>query len=124
VFKNDDVISDSIAEIQGIKYKERGRLFKKALIEVQGRSKIILEGKKDSIQRLYQRLLPFLSPELRVGVRYQSPYSQQSRPVPPVQAPHASLSDAPRFCPSCGIELLQNTRFCQNCGQSLIGITP
>lgn len=82
MFKNDDVISDSIAEIQGIKYKERGRLFKKALIEVQGRSKIILEGKKDSIQRLYQRLLPFLSPELRVCVRYQSPYSQQSRSAP------------------------------------------
>ena len=75
VFKNDDVISDAISEIQGIKYKEQGRLFKKAFIEVQGRSKIILEGKKDSILRLYQRLLPFLSPELRVGVRYQSPYS-------------------------------------------------
>ena len=34
LFKNDDVISDEIAEIQGIRYKERGRLFKKALIEV------------------------------------------------------------------------------------------
>ena len=123
VFKNDDVISDAIAEIQGIKYKERGRLFKKACIEVQGRSKIILEGKKDSILRLYQRLLPFLSPELRVGVRYQSPYSQKPRPSSPSRATQTPLSDTPKFCPSCGIELLLSTRFCQNCGQSLIGVT-
>lgn len=123
IFKNDDVISDTISEIQGIKYKERGRLFKKSFIEIYGRSKIRLEGEKKSMLTLYQRLLPFLSPELRVGIRSQSPYAQpiQSLASERITSP---ISKAPKFCEDCGTEILLTKRFCPNCGRSLIGVTP
>ena len=123
IFKNDDVISDTISEIQGIKYKEKGMLFKKSFIEIHGRSKIILEGEKNSMLALYQRLLPFLSPELRVGVRSQSPYAQPAQsPAPERVTP--PISKAPKFCSGCGTELLFTERFCHSCGRSLIGVTP
>lgn len=60
VFKKDDVISESLSDIQGIKYKEEGILNKKGIIEVSGRTKIPLEGKPSEIKALYQNLLPFM----------------------------------------------------------------
>ncbi len=112
VFKSDDVVTEAIRDIQGIKYKERGIIFKKSYLEVLSQSKIILEGKQASIKTLFQRLLPFLSPELRATQSYQAPL--QSNDITPMSQ---TVSSSFHYCPSCGIELSANEKFCHNCGQ-------
>ena len=116
LFKSDDVVTEAIRDVQGIKYKESGMIFKSAYLEVQSRSKLILRGDPAAIKTLYQRLLPFLSPDMR-GMQ------QAYQPMPPVysqpyipQAPPAT-STSPKFCSNCGIELPPNGRFCHNCGK-------
>lgn len=112
VFKSDDVVTEAIRDIQGIKYKERGILLKTSYLEILSHSKIILEGKQASIKTLYQRLLPFLCAELRATQSYQAP--PQSTEVPLMSQTGSSSF---HYCPSCGIELLANEKFCHNCGQ-------
>jgi hypothetical protein len=113
-FKSDDVVTEAIRDIQGIKYKERGTLFKTSYIEVQSHSKIILEGKQASIKTLYQRLLPFLSPELRATQIYQVP--PQSTDI--LQTTQTA-SNSFHYCIECGIEISANEKFCHNCGQPI-----
>jgi hypothetical protein len=113
LFKSDDVVTEAIRDIQGIKYKETGMLIKSSYLEILSKSRIVLSGNRAALKTLYQRLLPFLSPELRVP---QVPYSS----VPPVypQPPMTQPSyGQPRFCSGCGIELSPNERFCHNCGK-------
>jgi hypothetical protein len=112
VFKSDDVITEAIRDIQGIKYKEKGILLKKSYLEIQSYSKIILEGKQASIKTLYQRLLPFLCAEMRATHSYQEP--PQSTDIPMMTQ---TVSSSFHYCPSCGIELSANEKFCHNCGQ-------
>jgi len=112
VFKSDDIVTEAIRDIQGIKYKERGILLKTSYLEILSHSKIILEGKQASIKTLYQRLLPFLCAELRATQSYQAP--PQSTDIPPMSQ---TVSSSFHYCPSCGIELSANEKFCHNCGQ-------
>jgi hypothetical protein len=104
--KSDDVVTEAIRDIQGIRYRETGMLVKKAQIELSGKSKLMLGGDIESLKALHQRLLPFLSPELR-----QTP--QPNYPTPP------QAHSVPRNCPSCGIEVAQVEKFCHNCGKQL-----
>ena len=112
IFKSDDVVTEAIRDIQGIKYKESGMIFKSAYLEILSKSKIVLSGNQAALKTLYQRLLPFLSPELRST---QSSYA----PAPPTYAPPVSQTTygSPKFCSGCGIELSPNERFCHNCGK-------
>ncbi len=110
--KSDDVVTESISDIQGIRYRETGMLVKKAQIEISGRSKLMLGGNADSLKALYQRLLPFLSPELRQHPQ-PMPIPQPDYPTPP------QVRSVPRNCPSCGIEVAQIEKFCHNCGKKL-----
>jgi hypothetical protein len=114
IFQSDDVVTEAIRNIQGIKYKERGILLKTSSLEVLGQSKLVLEGKQASIKALYQRLLPFLSPELRAPP--SSPVLSSPSDLP------SMAQTAPRlvhYCPDCGIELFANEKFCHNCGHPL-----
>ena len=113
LFKSDDVVTEAIRNIQGIKYREKGIFFKTSYIEVISNSKIVLTGNKASMKTLYQRLLPFLSPELRVNRSYQAPPPAYPPPAPSID------SSSSNYCPSCGIELFPNEKFCHNCGKQL-----
>ena len=77
LFKSDDVITEAIRDIQGIKYKETGAIFKKSYLQILSKSRLVLSGNPAALKTLYQRLLPFLSPELRTP---QIPYP----PMPPM----------------------------------------
>ncbi len=111
LIKSDDVISEAIGDIQGIRYRETGMLVKKAEIQISGKSKLFLGGNRDSLKTLYQRLLPFLSPEVR---------QSQSTPIPQSDIPTLSqVRSVPRNCPYCGIEVAQVEKFCHNCGKKL-----
>ncbi len=114
IFQSDDVVTEAIHEIQGITYKERGLFVKTSSLEVLGHSKIVLEGKQAAIKALYQRLLPFLSPELRPPLNSQDAPSAAEFPPPSSPAPLPI-----RHCPDCGIELFPEERFCHNCGHPL-----
>ncbi len=94
-------------------------VFKSAYLEVTSKSKIILTGNPLAMKTLYQRLLPFLSPEMRMPTGYFPQAQPVYQPPPPAYAPPMgqSVSNASRFCPECGIELSPNMRFCHNCGK-------
>jgi len=111
-FKSDDVVTEAIRDIQGIKYKEVGMFVKTAELIISSRSKFVLTGNQASMKALYQRLLPFLSPELRL------PQSSYPSMPPPYSPPTPPTTFGPsRFCPNCGIELSPNMKFCHNCGK-------
>lgn len=118
IFKSDDVVTEAIRDVQGIKYKESGILFKSAYLEVLSKSKLVLTGNQAAIKTLYQRLLPFLSPEMRTNPMPYQPmppaYAQPYAPPAPQVTPGSS-----QFCPNCGIELPPNCHFCHNCGKPI-----
>lgn len=108
LIKNDDVVTEAIRDIQGIKYREMGLIVKSGELVISGKTRMQFGGSKDSMKALYQRLLPFLSPEYRT-TQYQQPPNPSYAPIPP-----SSMN-----CPNCGIELPSNARFCHNCGKQL-----
>lgn len=119
LFKGDDVVTEAIRDIQGIKYKETGAIFKSSFVEIIcTNTKRQLAGNPASLKALYQQLLPFLTPEMRQPMTAQTLYMQG----PPVYQNPVSQQEslAPtKFCPNCGIELSTNNKFCGNCGKPL-----
>ncbi len=116
LIKNDDVVTEAIRDIQGIKYREMGLIVKSGELIISGKTRMHFGGSKDSMKALYQRLLPFLSPEYRTA-QYQQPPSPSYAPIPPssyVPAPPSSMN-----CPNCGIELPSNARFRNSCGKQM-----
>jgi len=115
LFKSDDVVTEAIRDIQGIKYKEEGIIFKSSHLEILSKSKLVLSGNQAALKTLYQRLLPFLSPELRTPQVPYPPMPPMNQQQPMPQPNHGQ----PKFCSGCGIELSPNERFCHNCGKQL-----
>ena len=115
LFKSDDVVTESIKDIQSIKYKEEGMFLKKSYLIIESKSKIVLSGDRDALKTLYQRLLPFITPELRHSQTFHLPMPPAYTQQPITHIDHG----APKFCPECGIELAPNMRFCHNCGKQL-----
>ena len=60
LFKKDDVVSISLGELQGVKYKEQGILRKKGILEVHGKTLVRLFGRADEMKTLYQQLMQFI----------------------------------------------------------------
>ncbi len=60
IFKRDDVVTAKLTDVQGIKYKEKGLIAKKGIIEVLGKTKLQLEGPAKEMKALYQQLLQFI----------------------------------------------------------------
>jgi hypothetical protein len=115
LFKSDDVVTEAIRDIQGIKYKEEGIIFKSSHLEILSKSKLVLTGNQAALKTLYQRLLPFLSPELRAP---PVPYPSMPPMYPQQPMPQPTYGQS-RFCSGCGIELSPNERFCHNCGKQV-----
>ena len=60
VFKSDDVVTQRLDELQGVKYKEQGMIGKKGIIQVQGKTSMDLVGSAAEIKTLYQQMMAFL----------------------------------------------------------------
>ena len=60
VFKSDDVVTFKLEDVQGIKYKEKGIIGKKGIIEIHSKTLATLSGPASEMKSLYQQLLGFL----------------------------------------------------------------
>jgi hypothetical protein len=60
LFKNDDVVTQRLDELQGIKYSEQGIIDKKGIIRIESRTQMNLEGSAKEMKALYQQMMQFL----------------------------------------------------------------
>jgi len=60
LFKNDDVVSQKLDELQGIKYSEEGIIDRKGKIRIEGKTRMDLEGSAKEMKALYQQMMQFL----------------------------------------------------------------
>jgi len=60
MFKNDEVVTQKLDELQGIKYSEEGIIGKRGTIHIEGRTKMDLRGAAAEIKILYQQMMQFL----------------------------------------------------------------
>jgi hypothetical protein len=60
LLKNDDVISQKLDELQGIKYSEKGIIDRMGTISMEGKTRINLEGSAKEMKALYQQMMQFL----------------------------------------------------------------
>lgn len=60
LFKNDDVITQRLDELQGIKYSEKGIIDKRGTISIEGKTRTNLEGSAKEMKALYQQMMQFL----------------------------------------------------------------
>jgi hypothetical protein len=60
LFKNDDVVTQKLDELQGIKYSEEGIIDRKGTIRIEGKSRLNLEGSAKEMKVLYQQMMQFL----------------------------------------------------------------
>ena len=61
VLKNDDIVTQKLDELQGIKYSEQGIIGKKGIIHVEAKSsRMDLIGSAAEIKGLYQQMMQFM----------------------------------------------------------------
>jgi hypothetical protein len=60
LFKNDDVVTQRLDELQGIKYSEEGIIDRKGTIRIEGKTRMELEGSAKEMKALYQQMMQFL----------------------------------------------------------------
>ena len=60
LFKKDDIISQKLDQLQGIKYSEKGIIDKRGVIQVESKTKMDLEGPAEEMKALYQQMMQFL----------------------------------------------------------------
>jgi len=58
--KNDDVVSQKLDDLQGIKYAEQGIISRKGVIRIEGKTQMNLEGPAKEMKALYQQMMTFL----------------------------------------------------------------
>ncbi len=60
VVKKDDVVTQKLDELQGVKYIEKGLISKRGVIEIQSKTKMDLEGPAEAVKVLYQQIMQFM----------------------------------------------------------------
>ncbi|MGD0396467.1 MAG: hypothetical protein ABSB26_06115 [Nitrososphaerales archaeon] len=60
LFKNDDVITQKLDELQGIKYREEGIIDRRGTIRIEGKTQMELKGSAKEMKVLYQQMMQFL----------------------------------------------------------------
>jgi hypothetical protein len=58
--RKDDVVTQKLDELQGVKYKEKGLIKKEGEIEIQGKTIMPLTGPPAAVKSLYQQLMQFM----------------------------------------------------------------
>ncbi len=56
IVRSDDIVSEALDSIQGIEYAEKGLLFRRARISIQGSSKIEVEASPSEMKPLFHSL--------------------------------------------------------------------
>ena len=56
LFKSDDIVSERLDSLHGLKYLERGALFRSAAISIQGSVKLEIRGSPSNLKPLYHSL--------------------------------------------------------------------
>ena len=60
ISKSDDVVTQKMDELQGVKYSEQGLIGKKGIIHIQGKTTMDLYGSAAEIKALYQQMMQFM----------------------------------------------------------------
>jgi len=60
LFKSDDVVTQRLEELQGVKYSEQGLIDKKGIIHIEGRARMDLSGSAAEMKALYQQMMQFM----------------------------------------------------------------
>ncbi len=60
LFKNDDVVTQRLDELQGVKYSEQGIIAKKGIIHIEAKTRMDLWGSAAEIKTLYQQMMAFM----------------------------------------------------------------
>lgn len=61
LFRNDDVVTQRLADLQGVKYSEKGFIDRQGIIRVQSmRTEMDLTGPAEEIKALYQQMMEFM----------------------------------------------------------------
>ncbi len=61
LFKNDDVVTQRLDDLQGVKYSEEGIIGKTGLIRIQSpKTEMDLSGPANAIKTLYQQMMQFM----------------------------------------------------------------
>ena len=61
LFKSDDVVSQKLMDLQGVKYSEKGVFDKKGTIHFQSmKTEMDLSGPAEEIKTLYQQIMQFM----------------------------------------------------------------
>lgn len=61
VLKNDDVVTQRLDELQGIKYQEQGIISKRGTIKIQSaKTEMDLWGSASEVKALYQQMMQFM----------------------------------------------------------------
>jgi hypothetical protein len=61
LFKSDDVVSQKLGDLQGVKYSEKGILGRRGTIHVQSmKAEMDLWGPAEEIKALYQQMMQFM----------------------------------------------------------------
>jgi hypothetical protein len=56
LLKSDDVVSERLESLHGLKYLERGTIFRSAVVSVQGSVKLDIKGSPSHLKPLYHSL--------------------------------------------------------------------
>jgi len=60
-FKNDDIVTHKLEDLQGVKYSERGIIDRRGEIKVQSlKTEMDLSGPAEEMKALYQQMMQFL----------------------------------------------------------------
>jgi hypothetical protein len=61
LFKNDDIVTQKLDDLQGVKYSEEGIIARRGIIRVQGfKTELDLSGPAGEIKTLYQQMMQFM----------------------------------------------------------------
>ena len=60
VFKNDDIVTQGLSELHGVRYAERGIIGRRGTIRIEGRTRMDLSGSAREVKTLYQQMMRFL----------------------------------------------------------------
>ncbi len=61
LFKNDDVVTQKLDDLQGVRYSEQGIIAKRGTIHVQTfKTEMALSGPAEEIKTLYQQMMQFM----------------------------------------------------------------
>ncbi len=58
--KNDEVVTQKLTELQGVKYSEEGLVTRRGIIRIEGKTRMDLSGSAPEIKALYQQMMRFM----------------------------------------------------------------